>query len=463
MREFRRLTGLIVCSCLIWVVPAAADPLTELNVIAAETVFAGGRPAGAAPLLDFAMVHAAIHDAVQAYEKRFQPYAAHIPHASGSRVAAVARAARDVLVNRFPLQTATIHGKYLVFLTNHGLTEADEGRLVGQQAATGIIVRRTGDGSYPTPPPPPDLGGTGAGQWRPTPPARAAFSAPWLGAVEPFTMDFNEQFRARRPPALTSLEYARDYNEVKALGGPVGYPGVTRTPDQTQIGYFYSGNTIDLFEGMIRGLIEACDTNARQRYCKSLSRLGDRARLFALANLAGADAGIRAWNSKKHYTFWRPITAIQQLLPGDNDGNPRTEADAAWTSLIANPPYPDYTSGANNLAGSFTTIAAHFFDTDKVTFKVTTTAVQAIPNERTYDRFSDLADDMVDARIYLGIHFRFADTAARKEGTRVATQAFNHVLRPVRDRGHDHDKECGDHDDDDDWGDRYGRGRDWHK
>jgi len=451
MTGLRRLTGLIVCSCLMWPAPAVADPITELNVIAADTIFAGGRPAGAAPLLDFAMVHAAIHDAVQAYEKRFKHYAVHIGEATGSPVAAAARAARDVLVNRFPLQTATIHGKYLAFLTSHGgLTEADEGTLVGQQAAAGIIVRRTGDGSYPTPPPPPDLGGTGAGQWRPTPPALAAFSTPWLGAVEPFTMDFNEQFRARRPPALSSLEYARDYNEVKALGGPVGYAGVTRTPDQTQIGYFWSGNTIALFEGMIRGLVEACEMGTEQRYCKSLSRLGDSARLFALANLAGADAGIRAWNSKKHYNFWRPITAIQQLLPGDNDGNPQTEADAAWTSLIATPPYPDYTSGANNLSGSFTTIVARFFDADKVTFKATTTAAQAIPNVRTYHRFSDLADEVVDARVYLGIHFRFADTAARREGTRVATQAFNHFLRPVHDRGHDHDKECVDHDDDDD-------------
>ena len=463
MTGLRRLTGLIVGSCLMWAAPAAADPITELNVIAADTIFAGGRPAGAPPLLDFAMVHVAIHDAVQAYEKRFQPYALHIRDASGSRVAAAARAARDVLVNRFPLQAALIHSKYLLFLTNHGLTEADEGRVVGEAAALAIIARRANDGSYPTPPPPPDLGGTGAGQWRPTPPALAAFSAPWLGAVEPFTMDFNEQFRARRPPALSSLEYVRDYNEVKALGGPVGYPGVTRTPDQTQIAFFYSGNTIALFEGMIRGLIEECEIGTQQRYCDSLDKLGDSARLFALANLAGADAGITAWNSKKHYNFWRPITAIQQLLPGDNDGNPLTEADAKWTPLSATPPYPDYTSGANNVAGSFTTIVSRFFHADKVTFKVTTTAAQAVPNVRTYHRFSDLADDVVDARVYMGIHFRFADTAARREGTRVATQAFNHFLRPVRDRGHDHDKECVDHDDDDDWDDRHGRGRDWHK
>jgi hypothetical protein len=450
MTTVRRTAGLVVCVCLAWAAPASADPVAEWNNFAVRTVFPAppiqGRPAGAVPLLDFAMVHAAIHDAVQAYEKRFQPYAVHIGDASGSPVAALGKAARDVLVNRFPAQAALIEAEYQAFLTRHELTMADEGTLVGQQAAAAIIARRAGDGSYPTPPPPPDLGGTGAGQWRPTPPALAPFSTPWLGAVEPFTMDFNEQFRAGRPPALTSREYARAYNEVKALGGPVGYPGVTRTPEQTQIGYFWSGNTIALFEGMIRGLVEACDTGAEQRYCKSLSRLGDSARLFALANLAGADAGIRAWNSKKHYNFWRPITAIQQLLPADNDGNPQTEADATWTSLIATPPYPDYTSGANNLSGSFTTIASRFFHADKVTFKVATTAPQAIPNERTYHRFSDLADDVVEARIYLGIHFRFADTEARREGTRVATQAFNHFLRPVHDRGHDHDKECVDHD-----------------
>jgi hypothetical protein len=93
--------------------------------------------------------------------------------------------------HRFPAQTAAIDAKYLLFLENHGLTEADEGRLVGEAAAAAIIARRALDGSYPTPPPPPDLGGTGAGQWRPTPPALLEFSAPWLGAVEPFTMDFN--------------------------------------------------------------------------------------------------------------------------------------------------------------------------------------------------------------------------------------------------------------------------------
>lgn len=419
--------------------PAAADPISQLNVIASDTIFAGGRPAGAAPLLDFAMVHAAIHDAVQAYEKRFEPYAAHIQHATGSRVAAAAAAMRDVLVNRFPTQTGTIDAKYQLFLANHGLTDANPGRLVGQHAAAAIIQLRAGDGSYPVPAPPPNVGEPGAGNWRPTPPSFLPFSAPWLGAVVPFTMTFNEQFRALDPPALTSVQYTTDYNEVKALGGPnriPPYPGVTRSAEQTQIGYFYSGNTIALFEGMIRGLVEACDMGPKQHYCKSLIRLGDSARLFALANLAGADAGITAWNSKKHYNFWRPITAIQQLLPEDNDGNPQTEADPNWTPLINTPPYPDYTSGANNLSGSFTTIAARFFDTDEVTFKVTSTAPLAVPNERTYHSFSALAADVVDGRIFMGIHFRFADTAARQEGTQIAMQAFDSFLRPVAGPAH---------------------------
>jgi hypothetical protein len=453
------VTGLIVCVVLAWVSPAAADPIAELNLIAADAIAAGARP-GPSGLLDFAKVHAAIHDAVQAYERRFDPYVAHIRHASGSPVAAAGRAARDVLVHLFPAQEAAIHAKYLLFLSNHTLTEANEGRLVGQRAAANLIARRANDGSFPTPPPPPDFGSTGAGTWRSTPPALAPFAAPWLADVEPFTMRFNEQFRARPQPALSSPRYTRDYNEVKALGGPVGHPGVTRTPDQTQLAYFYSDNLPFLTERWLRGLVDACETGTGGRYCRRLSRLGDMARLFALANLAAGDAIIRSWNSKALYDFWRPITAIQQILPEDNDANPNTEADPTWTPLIATPPYPEYTSGANNLSGSVTTILARFFGTDSVTFKVTSLAALANPKERTYERFSDYADDMVDVRIYQGIHFRAADTTGRREGSRVARQAFNHFLRPVHDRGHDHDRDCNDRDDDDDDGDHHGRGRD---
>jgi hypothetical protein len=425
MTRLRRALGLIVCGSLIWAA-AAADTVTDWNAIAVTSISAGARPTGAAPLLDFAMVHAAMHDAVQAYEKRFEPYAVDIPDATGSRNVAVAKAAHDVLKARFPAQTASLLAIYNAYLVTNSLPLADvaaEG--VGRQAADAIIALRANDGSYPMPPPPPDIGGTGAGQWRPTPPALAPFSAPWLGAVQPFTKKYEEQFRSHPQPPLTSHEYTRDYNEVKRLGcltcNDASIGG--RTPEQTDLAHFYSDNTIVLIQRTLRSIIEARPME--------FTRLGDSARLMALANLAAADAGMTAWDNKKFYNFWRPITAIQQSLPGDNDGNPRTEADATWVPLITTPPYPEYTSGANSVVGSITHILALFFGNDKQTFSVTSNAALAVQKTRTYTRFSDMADDVVEARILEGIHFRFGDTAARRAATRVAHQAFHHFLRPL--------------------------------
>jgi hypothetical protein len=424
MTRLRRLLGLIVCGSLAWAAPAAADTVTDWNAIATTAISAGARPTGGAPLLDFAMVHAAMHDAVQAYEKRFEPYAVDIPDATGSRNVAVAKAAHDVLKARFPAQTASLLVIYNTYLVSNTLPLTDfaaEG--VGRQAADGIIALRANDGSYPMPPPPPDIGGTGAGEWRPTPPALAPFSAPWLGAVQPFTAKYEEQFRALPQPPLTSHEYARDYNEVKRLGcltcndASVG----GRTPEQTDLARFYSDNTIVLMQRTLRGIVDARPSE--------FSRLGDSARLMALANLAAADSVMTAWDSKKFYNFWRPITAIQQILPADNDGNPRTEADATWVPFITTPPYPDYTSGANSVVGSITHILALFFRTDKQTFSVTSNTAPGV--QKTYTRFSDLADDIVEVRILQGIHFRFADTAALRAATRVAHQAFHHFLRPL--------------------------------
>jgi hypothetical protein len=158
----------------------------------------------------------------------------------------------------------------------------------------------------------------------------------------------------------------------------------------------------------------------------------DHARLLALANLATADAVITSWDSKLYYNFWRPLTAIRE---GDNDTNHHTVGDPTWQSLINNPPYPDYTSGANNVTGAMTRILELFFGTDNMTFLLTTAVPQAVQKTRTYTRFSDAAQDVEDARILLGIHFRSADTAARKQGRQVAKWAFKHVLRPIGERG----------------------------
>ena len=410
MRSLQRLTGLIVCGCLGWASPAMADVVVDWNATASQTIFTAVPPrAGPSGILDFAMVHAAMHDAIQAFDKRFESYAVAIPFASGSPVAAAATAAHDVLVARFPTQKSTLDQSLANYLGPIGLLN-DAGASVGHEAAARILNLRSGDGSFPSNSEV-FIGGTGPGQWRPTVPG-TSMAAPWLGAVTPFTLRDSTQLRASPPPPhLRSGEYARDYNEVKALGSA---GSTTRTQTQTDLAYFYSGNLINQWQQTLRGIASA-----------NLNNIGDSARLFALANMAAADAVITAWDNKKYWNFWRPITAIHE---GDNDGNSRTAADVNWIPLIPTPPYPDYTSGANNLTGSMTRILERLFG-DKLTFSVTST----ISTDRTmiYHRLSDMADDMVDARVYEGIHFRSADEVARRQGTRAADWAFSHFLRPL--------------------------------
>jgi hypothetical protein len=146
--------------------------------------------------------------------------------------------------------------------------------------------------------------------------------------------------------------------------------------------------------------------------------------LLALANLAMADAVITIWDSKKHYVLWRPVTAIQE---GENDGNAATAGDPSWQPFLNTPPYPDYTSGANGVTGALTRSLALFFGKDDMTFTVTSDYPQATQKTRSYNRFSDMASDMVNVRIYHGIHFRFADEASREQGTKVADWAFGHI------------------------------------
>ena len=426
MTRMRSLIALIVCGYLSWAGPALAGAVEDWNAITSQAVLAAVPPRpGPASILDFATVHAAVYDAVQAIEGQYEPYYVEIPGASGSSAAAAAKAAHDVLVDLFPGQAASLDTTYHDYLANNGLAEDDPGVAVGQQAAAGILALRACDGSYPDPPPPPFIGGTDPGVWRPTPsylpgpPASfAPMLIPWFGGVTPFALTRPAQFRAEPPPALTSGRYTKDYKEVKALGRDVNSE---RTPEQTQIAYFWALNYVTQWNLALRDIAAA-----------HIDNIGDSARLFALANLAMADAGITAWDSKKHFVFWRPVTAIQE---GDNDGNPRTHGDTQWKPLINTPNYPDHTSGANNLTGAITRILALFFKTDHFTFQVTSNFPLASPPMRTYTRFSDAAKDVVNARIYLGIHFRFADTAARRQGQQVANWVFKHYLQSV---GGDH-------------------------
>jgi hypothetical protein len=393
-------------------ISASADVVTDWNAIAVQATVTAARP-GQTGMLDVAMVQAAVYDAVQSIEKRYEPYHAEIREASGSPEAAAAKAAHDVLVNRFPAQTSAFDSAYQQSLSNHGLSGTDPGVAVGATAAAGIIDLRACDGSFPDPAPPPFTGGNAIGMWRPTLPANLPMLAPWLGYVTPFTMTRPSQFRATPPPAVSSREYARDYNEVKSMGS---LNNSSRTPAQTDLAQFWAANYGVLWHQVLRDIAGA-----------RVHNIADSARLFALVDMAIADALITSWSTKNYYVYWRPITAIRE---GNNDGNQRTAGDSNWQPLNNTPNYPDYSSGANCFTGAVTRALALFFGTDRMTFSVTTTNPGPTNQDtRTFSRFSDAAQEVVDARIYEGIHFRFADEVARKQGTQVADWAFKNFLR----------------------------------
>jgi hypothetical protein len=428
--------------------------VTDWNAIT-MTAVGTGRP-GALGLLDVALVQAAVHDAVQSIDGRFEPYNLKIAGATGNPAAAATAAAYYALIGIYPTQTG-LTTTYNTYVTDHGLL-GDPGLAVGQQVATAFLPLRRmpptplpGDNSCEssTPPPP---GCSEPGRWRRTdsflqgsgpgngtpgppfgpPPPFAAGAFPWMGTAQPFTFGSPDRFRMGPAPDLHSSRYHKEYDEVRTLGARLdtAVTQVKRTAAQTDLAYFYADNFLALVYRAVRTIAD-----------QHVPDIGDKARLLALVALANADAGITTWDSKFHFNFWRPLTAIRE---GDNDGNWRTVGDPDWEPLINTPNYPDHTSGANNLVGSMTRAMALFFGKDKFTFTVTSTFPLAIQTEREYKRFSAMADDVVDVRIYEGIHFRTADEVARKQGQRVAEWVFARFLRPVDDDDDDDDDDVND-------------------
>ncbi len=407
-----------------------ANVVTEWSALAAQCISTATPPGRGGPpgLLDLAVVHLAMHDAVQAIAKDFEPYLA-TPPATGreSRSAAAAAAAHDVLVVLCPAAVATLDAAFKPWADGH-----DPGLAVGSAAAATLLTQRR-----PTPVLPDFNGGTGIGEWRPTPILFQPMQFLFLATTEPFTLEAPDQFRPDGPPSIQSREYVRDYNEVKRIGAVESHPavGACPAPRETDLARFWSGNFISQWNETVRNI--AID--------RQLST-GDSARLMALANLAMADAVIAVWDSKFIFNFWRPITAIRE---GDNDDNRHTDGDPAWTPFIQSghfpagsqtPAYPDYTSGANGLTGSITKLLRLYFRTDWFEFEVnkaTPPSVAICTNPRFFRRFSDAAEEVVDARILLGIHFRFADEDGRRLGAQIAEWTFDNFLRPLRHHGKD--------------------------
>lgn len=405
--------------CIAAATTTRADVIADWNIIGLGEAVAAARQGGS-PSIDMATMHAAMYDAVQAIEKDYEPYrVTDVPNATGSPVAAAAKAARDVLMYRFAARADAINTIYENYLISKGIDSTDPGTAVGTYVATKLLAFRSCDGSLPIPAPD-FIGGTGIGQWRPTQPANSAMNpGPYLGEVTTFFTTKPTQFRPEAPPALTSKRYTRDYNEVKLYGAKTGSQ---RSAEQTDLANFWAGNTFAAIYGGVRNVAAS-----------HVDNVSDSSRLFALVAMAQADTLIGVWDAKAHYNFWRPITAIRN---GDVDGNPVTVGDATWDSMINNPPYPDYTSGANGVSSAALYSMEHFFETDSMEFSMTTTNTgPTILDTRSYTSFSQAIQEVVDARVLLGIHFRFADEASRDLGKNVAKWGFKNYLRPVGGKG----------------------------
>jgi hypothetical protein len=387
-----------------------ADVVTDWNQIAMATQSAvpgAFRTPPAARAL--AMVHLAIFDSVNAIDRRFTPYAVEaLADPAASPEAAAVAAAHAVLVNLYPSRQADLDLAYTTSLGSIADGSAKtEGISVGESVAAVILALRSADGSAVTLPytlPP------GPGIYQPDP---AALFVAW-GNVTPFALKSGSQFRSEGPPALSSAEYAIDYNEVRNIGA---LNSATRTPDQTEAALFWMPNIQIIFNNIAR--IAAAD---RQ------NSLFDNARLFALLNLAGADTAIAAMDTKYTYTFWRPREAIHA---GDIDGNDQTIADPTWTPLAYIGTHPDYNSQHSAYGGAAASVLASFFGSDDFSFTITTTAAPG-GVFRSYASFSEAAIENMNSRVWLGVHFPTACRHGLNQGKQTANYVVHHFLQPIK-------------------------------
>ena len=417
MKTLRRLASTLPISALITAAspPLSADMVTEWNRIGETAAAAAGAP----PLRSrvMAMAHLAVHDALNAIEPRHERYAGGAIAASGaSPGAAVAAAAYRVLAATVPSQSATLGAQYEASIL--GLPDClpafpgciEDGIAAGEAAAAAIIALRVDDGSAT-----PHLPYTllpGLGVYERTPPANAAPQFAGWANLTPFAMRFGAQFRAE-PPGMFDIQseaYTRDYNEVKRVGSPSSEANGDRTPDQSAIARFWPASS---WNGIARTIVAGRGLDEWQN-----------ARLFALVNVANADAFIAAFDTKYTYNFWRPVTAIRM---GDADGNPATAGDPSWVSYQPTPPYPDYTCGLTSQAGSATEAMRLFFGTDDIAFTFTAGGLT-----RSWASFSQAGNEAVDARVFGGMHFRTGCEMGLRQGEQVARFAFRHYLRPLR-------------------------------
>lgn len=411
-----KLLALIVSAVAFGAPTARADIVIDWNEAALDVIRTRNTPPPAAAR-NLAILHVAVYDAVNGVRRTHESYLVRDRAPSGASVqAAASTAARVALVALYPTDQATFEALDSSILSGIPAGASKESGIAwGTRVAGEILAARTNDGSAATAPFP---GSDEPGRWRPTISfgglVRPALLPLW-GQVTPFALRTGAQFQPPAPPRLSSHRYAAGVNFVQRMGA---LDSTARTVEQTEIARFWGyGPGTATPPGHWNQIAQAVATN------EGISLAG-KARLFALLNIALADAAIVSWDCKYVYNYWRPITAIQLA---DTDGNPATLADPAWAPLLATPPFPEYTSGHSTFSGAAAVALAYFFHRDRVAFSVGSDDLPGV--FRFYDSFSDAALESGASRIYGGIHFRSANLHGLLSGAQTGAYVTRHVLR----------------------------------
>jgi hypothetical protein len=360
-----------------------------------------------------AIVHVAVHDAVNGITGKYDTYLSPgAPPENASPAAAAIAAAQHALRSLFSNQVASLEDLFQSSLAAHELPQNDPGIAYGRSAADAILALRANDHSAQAQF---DYNAPGVGEpgvWVRLNNAPALL--PGWGNVTPFVLRSASQFRPDAPPSPGSKQYAKDYNEIKEIGA---LNSSTRTNDQTQIALFWRASPTAIWNPVLNQVLATRNLN-----------LSATARIFALFYLAAADASIACWDAKYAYNFWRPMPAIKS---GGSDGNDSTVGDGAWAPLVATPPHPEYPSGHSTNSSAMAAILELMFeDNPGVPIVVTQTGIT-----RQWQAFSEGVNEVIEARIYSGIHFRTADEVGARLGRKVARFVSNHALGRCPKRG----------------------------
>ena len=426
MRLLKRLCVLVLGLAMLLLVSsiARADDVTDWN----QHMLRAGTVGGTSPLVMSrvaAIVQASVFDAVNGIDRKYAPV--HVPPggaAGASRRAAAVEAAYTALLALYPAQKSTFDARLAVSLTaiasdpHETSAGIASGIAWGQTAANGILSWRATDGF--TPAPAPFLGGTTVGEWRPTPPGFLPGAGPQFAYMTPWVIGAPSQFRPGGPPDLTSARYAADFNETKTMGS-ISSP--IRTAHETIYSWFWAASTATyLWNHVADSLIDDDDSD---RWDERRNSLLENARVLALLDLAMADAAIACWEAKYHYVFWRPVTAIPLA---DTDENPATSPDPNWAPLFATPPHPEYPSGHSTVSGAAAVVLASFFG-EKRHFTMDNDLLIGVT--RSFGSFSQALDEVKNARIFAGIHFRSACDDGQTTGIQVANWVLDNALLSV--------------------------------